>query len=70
MQWHVRYRQATSDLVLWFATPEAAIEAACALMDEGHEVVGIGTDDLSDSISGHEIARIYGLWDRRRPFES
>jgi hypothetical protein len=67
MEWHVRYRPTTSDLVLWFATPEAAIEAACLLMDDSHDVLAIGTDDLGDSIGPREIARIYGFWDRAKP---
>jgi hypothetical protein len=64
MEWHVQYRLASTSMVGWFATPEAAIEAACRLLDDGHEVSGIGTEDLTDSISEWEIARIYALWVR------
>ncbi len=39
-------------------TPEAAIEAACHLMDEGADVFGIGTGPLEDSIGHREISRI------------
>jgi hypothetical protein len=48
----------------WFATPEAAIEVACRLLDDGHEVSGIGTEDLTDSISERKITRFYALWVR------
>jgi hypothetical protein len=43
-------------------TPEEAIEAACRLIDDGHEVYGIGTGPLTDTIGMDEIARIYALW--------
>jgi len=50
-------------------TPEQAIEAACLLLDEGHEVFGIGTGELTDTIEGEEIKRIYAMWARARgPF--
>jgi hypothetical protein len=67
MEWHVQYRLRGKEVVRWFATPEAAIEAACRLMDDGHEVFGIGTDDLTDSISERVTARIFDLWVRVRP---
>ena len=31
-----------------FPSPEAAIENACRLIDEGHDVFGIGTGDLTE----------------------
>jgi hypothetical protein len=67
MEWHVQYRLGGKEVVRWFATPEAAIEAACRLMDDGHEVFGIGTEDLTDSISERVIAQIYDLWVRAKP---
>ncbi len=32
------------------------------MIDAGHEVHGIGTGPLTDSIGAEEIARIYALW--------
>jgi hypothetical protein len=61
MEWHVQYRLAASDLVVWFPTPEEAIKAACRLLDDGHEVFSIGTEDVSDSVSARDIARIYRI---------
>ena len=52
-----------------FPSPEAAVENACRLIDEGHDVFGIGTGDLTDSIEPEQIARIYALWARAKsPF--
>jgi hypothetical protein len=38
-----QYRKNGSDHVLRAPSPEAAIEAACRLIDEGSDVFGIGT---------------------------
>jgi hypothetical protein len=61
MIWHVQYG---ADTVVRFQTPEAAIEAACQLIDCGHEVTGLGMGDITDSISKVEIAKIYAIWAR------
>jgi hypothetical protein len=54
---------------LVFGSPEHAIEAACSLVDGGHQVLSIGTTDPDDTISKIEIARIYVIWERaRKPF--
>jgi hypothetical protein len=45
-------------------TPEAAIVAACRMMDEGRDVFGIGTGPLEESISPEQIACIYTIWVR------
>jgi hypothetical protein len=66
MDWHVQYRIAEAEHVVMHATPEAAIEAACRLMDEGRDVFGIGFGSLEDSIGKKEIARIYALWGWRK----
>ena len=69
MPWHVQYREHSAEHVLHCLTPEAAIEAACELIDQGSDVFGIGTGSLTDSISTPEIARIYDLWARAKaPF--
>jgi hypothetical protein len=42
--------------------PEAAIEAACQMLDDGIEVLGIGEgDDLSNAIGKAQIARVCAL---------
>jgi hypothetical protein len=64
MPWHVQYRKDGSDHIARFPSPEAAIEAACRLIDEGCDVFGIGTGPLSDSIARDEIARIHAIWAR------
>jgi hypothetical protein len=57
------------ELVLHEPSPERAIEAACRLIDDGVDVYGIGTGDLSDSIAGDQIARIHAIWARSKlPF--
>jgi hypothetical protein len=69
MTWHVQYRQAATDQLMRRPSPEAAIEAACRLIDQGCDVYGIGTGPLTDSISRDQIARIYGIWVRAKgPF--
>jgi hypothetical protein len=67
LTWHVQYRQDATEHVRHHTTPERAIEAACRLIDDGHDVFGIGTGPLSDSIGRCEIARIYDIWARARP---
>jgi hypothetical protein len=69
MEWHVQFHRDAVDYVDWHPTPEAAIEAACRLIDGGHDVFGIGTGPLEHSIDREQIARIYVLWARpKRPF--
>ena len=69
MTWHVQYRKGGSDHIARAPTPEAAIERACHLIDEGSDVFGIGTGPLTDSIARNEIARIYAIWAREKlPF--
>jgi hypothetical protein len=66
--WHVQYRRDTLDHVGCHPSPEAAIEAACRLIDDGCDVYGIGTGPLTDSIGPKEIARIYALWAGKDPW--
>jgi hypothetical protein len=61
-QWHVQYRDGVTHHVSTHPTPEAAIEAACRLIDQGHEVYGIGTGNPTDTIGPPDIARIYATW--------
>jgi hypothetical protein len=70
MEWHVQYRGRDGmDHLVMFPSPEAAIETACHLIDDGHEVFRIGTGALDDSIEREQIARIYTLWKRAKsPF--
>jgi hypothetical protein len=69
MIWHVQYRKDAIELIERHPTPEAAIEAACRLIDDGYDVYGIGTGTFFDSIEREQIARIYAMWDRvRHPF--
>ena len=69
MTWHVQYRKGGSDHIVRAPTPEAAIETACHLIDEGCDVFGVGTGPLTDTIAGNEIARIYVIWAReKQPF--
>jgi hypothetical protein len=69
MPWRVQYKDESSTSVLAFRTPERAIEAACSLIDHGHQVLSIGAADPDDTISEIEIARIYAIWARdKRPF--
>jgi hypothetical protein len=69
MTWHVQYRKAGSGHVVTAPSPEAAIEAACRLIDEGCDVFGVGTGPLTDTIASKEIAKIYAIWAREaHPF--
>ena len=65
--WHVQFRWDTVDHVVMHPNPEAAIAAACRLIDDGCDVFGIGTGPLTDSIDRREIARIYALWAKGKP---
>lgn len=64
MTWHVQYCCGETECVERHPPPERAIEAACRLLDARHEVHGIGTGELTDSIGKPEIARIYDLWQK------
>ena len=64
MPWHVQYRKDGSDRIARLPSPEAAVEAACNLIDDGCDVFGIGTGPLTDSIERDQIARIYASWAR------
>jgi hypothetical protein len=69
MPWHVQHREHSIDHVTRHRSPEAAIEAACRLIDAGCDVFGIGRGPLTDLIKRDEIARIYALWARAKyPF--
>jgi len=69
MPWRVQYNAETGKNVLAFPSPERAIEAACSLIDGGHQVLRIGIADPDDTISEIEIARIYAIWARaKKPF--
>jgi hypothetical protein len=69
MEWHVQYRHGGTDHLVMFPTPETAIENACRLIDDGHDVFGIGEGPLADSIEREQIARIYATWRRAKsPF--
>jgi hypothetical protein len=65
--WHVQYRRDTIDHIAQHPSPEAAIEAACRLIDDGYDVYGIGMGSLADSVGPKEIARIYALWMKAKP---
>jgi hypothetical protein len=67
MTWHVQYRIDAVDHIAMHGSPEAAIEFACCLIDDGFDVFGIGTGPLKDSIERAEIAAIYGMWVRAKP---
>ena len=66
MTWHVQYRQDAADRLATFPTPEEAIEAACRLIDDGHDVRGIGLGSPDVSITKDAIARIYAIWARAK----
>ena len=66
MEWHVQYRRDTVDHIEMLLTPEAAIEKACLLIDDGCLIYGIGIGPLTDAIGHGEIAQIYCLWSRAR----
>ena len=69
MTWFVQYSQLGADHLVREATPEQAIETACHLLDGGCDVYGIGTGPLTDSIGKEQIARIYDMWVKARPYE-
>ena len=61
MPWHVQFRKNDVDHVTRHVSPEAAIVAACRLIDNGHEVYAIGTGQLSNAVGADVIARIYAM---------
>jgi hypothetical protein len=69
MNWHVQYIRDNVDQVDTHSTAEAAIEAACRLIDDACDVFGLGAGPLSDTIDREQIAGIYRLWARaKQPF--
>ena len=61
MEWHVLYIRDDVEQIDMHPSPEAAIEAACLLIDDGRDVYGSGPVP-HHSIDRIEIARIYDLW--------
>jgi hypothetical protein len=61
MPWLIQYRDATTDRLARYPSPEEAIEAACGLLDNGYDVYRIGMGSLEDSIEKDQIARIYAI---------
>jgi len=67
--WYVQYRRDSTEHMDRYRTPEAAIEAACVLMDNNYEVYEIGMGPPPGAIDASEIVKIYQLWLRRKyPF--
>jgi hypothetical protein len=64
MSWHVEYLKDTKNHVVLYESPEAAIKAACRLIDMGIDVHAIGNGRLNESIDRAQIAKIYDLWHR------
>ena len=61
MTWLVQYRDAATDRLARYPSPEQAIEAACGLLDNGCDVYRIGMGSLDYSIEKDQIARIYAI---------
>jgi hypothetical protein len=62
VDWFVHCSRFGSASVDRMNAPEAAIEAACQMLDDGIEVLGIGEgDDLSNAIGKAQIARVCAL---------
>jgi hypothetical protein len=66
MTWHVQYKGGGSESFLGFPSAECAVEAACLLIDDGLQVLGIATDDPDATIADDEIARISAIWAREK----
>jgi hypothetical protein len=61
MTWDIRYNRAGSDHLEAHPTAESAIEAACNLIDQGCDVYGIWTGQLTEAVDREQIIRIYSL---------
>jgi predicted dinucleotide-utilizing enzyme len=48
MTWYVQFRRGTTDKLVEHPSPEAAIETACRLLDDGCDVYSIGTGPLTN----------------------
>ena len=64
MEGHIQYRHEGIAQIARFSSAEDAIDTACRVIDDGHEVYAIGTGPLTDSIGVNEIASLYALWAR------
>jgi hypothetical protein len=69
VEWFVQYIKSGMSQLVRMETPEQAIETACALLDEGCEVSGLGMGPLANSIDQDQIARIYEIWVRAAPLQ-
>jgi hypothetical protein len=61
MTWLVQYRDAATDRLAGYPSPEEAIKAACGLLDNGYDVYRIGMESLDDSIEKDQITRICAI---------
>ena len=65
MAWHVRFkRQGGIPEIARFPTLEHAIEEAVRLFDDGSDVLGIGVDQMSDSIDFSQFRFVYEMQKR------
>ncbi len=64
--WRIHYRQGTANRVAGFQSSDAATEAACRLLDNGSEVIRIGTSPGVTTIDRERLALIYASWVRAR----
>jgi hypothetical protein len=67
MTWDIRFSRDDLDHLESYPTAESAIEAACLLIDQGCEVHGIWTGQLTEAIDREQIIRIYSLRIKPRP---
>jgi hypothetical protein len=65
--WFVRYsRPLAQEEIEEVETAEQAVEAACLLIDEGCQVIGIGWGSLTVTVGAREIAHLYEHWKRAK----
>jgi hypothetical protein len=67
MNWRVEYHEGPARKTLRYHTPEQAVTGACTMLDDGHDVFEIGSDEFAVTAGPAEIAKIYAMWIKTLP---
>jgi hypothetical protein len=58
MMWQVQYRRGAASGIAWLCGRDDAVRKARRLLDEGCEVLSLGTDALPRLLDRHAIERL------------
>lgn len=66
MEWQVRYHRRSVECIGRYPTQEIALKAACLLIDQGCDVLGIGLAPGTSDLDPEQVAEFYRSWAHER----